>query len=268
MMTYKEELVVVTGGTGVLGSTMAAHMLAGGAKVAILGRNEEVGLSLVSDWKAKGYIARFEKTDVLQEAEVEASITNIQKDWGSISLLVNAAGGNKPGATIQPAQAFSDLGIQDFDEVVQLNLSGTVIPSKVCLRHMVAAGKGHIINISSMAAERPLTRVVGYGAAKAAINNFSRWLAVECAQKYGEQIRINAIAPGFFVTEQNKTLLLNSDGSPTARGMKILEHTPFKRFGRPEELLSTLDWLCHPGSSFITGVVVPVDGGFSAFAGV
>jgi NAD(P)-dependent dehydrogenase (short-subunit alcohol dehydrogenase family) len=247
---------------------MAAHMLANGAKVAILGRNAEAGKRLVTDWNAKGYTALFEQTDVLQEAEVEASIDSIQKAWGPVTLLINAAGGNKPGATIQPDQNFSEMNQPDFEAVVGLNLSGTVIPSKVCLRTMATAGRGHIVNISSMAADRPLTRVVGYGAAKAAINHFTRWLAAECAQKYGEGVRVNAIAPGFFITEQNKALLLHPDGSPTERAKQILAHTPFRRFGRPEELLSTLDWLCNPASSFVTGVVVPVDGGFSAFSGV
>lgn len=267
-MQYHNEVVVVTGGTGVLGSTMAAHLLKAGAKVAILGRNREAGERQVSNWTAQGFTALFEQADVLQLAELEAAVEQIQSHWGPVSLLINAAGGNKPGATVQPSEAFADLAMADFDAVVQLNLTGTVLPTKVCLKHMVAAGRGHIVHISSMAAERPLTRVVGYGAAKAAVNNFTRWLAVECAQKYGERIRVNAMAPGFFITEQNKTLLLNNDGSPTDRARQILAQTPFKRFGKPEELLSTLDWLCHPGSSFITGVVVPVDGGFSAFSGV
>lgn len=267
-MKYHNEVAIVTGGTGVLGSTMAAHLLKAGAKVAILGRNLEAGNRLVSHWTSKGFEARFEQADVLLQTEIEAAVHRIQSQWGAVSLLLNAAGGNKPGATVQSTEAFADLGIPDFEEVVQLNLTGTVLPSKVCIKHMVVAGRGHIINISSMAAERPLTRVVGYGAAKAAVNSFTRWLAVECAHKYGERIRVNAIAPGFFITEQNKALLLNGDGSPTDRARQILAQTPFKRFGKPEELLSTLDWLCHPDSSFVTGVVVPVDGGFSAFSGV
>ena len=173
-----------------------------------------------------------------------------------------------PGATIGPDKTFLDLKIEDFQKVVDLNLTGTVLPSQVFGETMIEFKKGVIINISSMAAMIPITRVVGYSAAKAGISNFTQWLAVEMAKKYGEGIRVNAIAPGFFLTEQNKTLLTNQDGSLTARGHSIIQSTPFGRFGQADELSGALIWLCSDASKFVTGIVVPVDGGFSSFAGV
>ena len=173
-----------------------------------------------------------------------------------------------PGAVIPPEKNFFDLNLEDFQKVVDLNLLGTVLPTQVFSENMAKNKKGVIINIASMAAIRPITRVVGYSAAKAAVENFTRWMAVEMAKKFGEGIRVNAISPGFFLTEQNRTLLTNADGTKTARGQAVITQTPFARFGRPEELIGTLVWLCSDASAFVTGVNIPVDGGFSVFSGV
>ena len=187
---------------------------------------------------------------------------------GRVDILINGAGGNRPGATVGPQDSVFNLSVKDFRQVNDLNLVGTVIPSLAFAEPMVAAGAGCIVNISSMAALLPITRVVGYSAAKAAVDNFTRWLAVELAQKHGEGVRVNAIAPGFFIADQNRSLLLNEDGSLTKRGETIISQTPAGRFGEPEELMSTLMWLCDDASKFVNGIVVPVDGGFSAFCGV
>ena len=186
----------------------------------------------------------------------------------AISLLVNAAGGNLPGAIIMPEQSFFDLKMDEFEKVVDLNLTGTVLPSKVFGEEMAKRKKGVIINIASMASLRPITRVVGYSASKAAVDNFTHWLAIEMAKKFGEGIRVNAIAPGFFITEQNRKLLTNPDGTYTPRGESAIRQTPFARFGLQEELVGTLIWLCSDASKFVTGVTVPVDGGFNVFCGV
>jgi NAD(P)-dependent dehydrogenase (short-subunit alcohol dehydrogenase family) len=189
-------------------------------------------------------------------------------EFGTIDILINAAGGNMPGATIPPDKNFFDLKIEDFQKVVDLNLHGSVIPTKVFSEVMVKNKKGVVINISSMASIRIITRVLGYSAAKAAVDNFTKWMAVEMAKKFGEGFRVNAIAPGFFITEQNRSLLTNADGTLTARGQAVIQQTPFGRFGEPEELNGTLIWLCSDAAKFVTGVVVPVDGGFSVFSGV
>jgi NAD(P)-dependent dehydrogenase (short-subunit alcohol dehydrogenase family) len=188
--------------------------------------------------------------------------------WGRVDALVNAAGGNMPQANVVGDLTFFDLSREAFGQVLDLNLVGTLLPSQVFGKAMKEAGRGSIVNISSMAAQRPLTRVIGYAAAKAAVDNFTRWLAVELATKYGEGLRVNAIAPGFFVGEQNRALLLNEDNTLTARGQLIVDHTPMKRFGLPDELVGAAVWLCSDASKFVTGIVVPVDGGFSAFAGI
>ena len=173
-----------------------------------------------------------------------------------------------PGATIAPDKSFLDLKIDEFQKVVELNLTGSVLPSQILAEPIMAAKSGCIINISSMAAYLPITRVVGYSAAKAAISNFTQWMAIEMAKKFGEGIRVNAIAPGFFLTEQNRTLLTTADGGLTDRGKSVIAHAPYGRFGQPDELASTLIWLCSDGAKFVSGVVVAVDGGFSSYAGV
>ena len=199
---------------------------------------------------------------------MEAACATLLATWGQVDILVNAAGGNLPAATLPPGHSFFNLPVEGMEPVIALNLQGTLLPSQIFGAEMARRGQGCIVNISSMAAQRAMTRVVGYGVAKAAVENATRWLAVELARSYGAGLRVNAIAPGFFVGEQNRSLLLNPDGTLTARGQTIVDHTPAGRFGEPEELLSTLIWLCGPGARFVNGVVVAVDGGFSAFSGV
>ncbi len=261
-------VALITGGTGVLGTAMAHGLARAGANVVVLGRRLEVGEKLAEEIKAKGFEAAAVAADVLDESQLITAKKEVLKRYGSIDILINAAGGNLPGATISPEKNFFDLSIDDFQKVVDLNLLGTVLPTKIFSDVMVQKKKGVIVNISSMASFRTITRVVGYSAAKGAVDNFTRWMSVELAKKFGEGLRVNAIAPGFFITEQNRTLLTNADGSFTARGQSVINQTPFGRFGEPEELIGTLIWLCSDASKFVTGTVIPVDGGFSAFSGV
>lgn len=258
-------VVVITGGTGVLGSSMVEYLAEQGAKVAVLARNKEKGEALVAGIRAKGQEAVFLQSDVNNRAVVEQNAADIMKKYGRIDVLVNGAGGNMPGATIAPDKTLFDLDIDAFKTVVDLNLFGTVIPTLVFGKVMAEQKQGNIINISSESALRPLTRVAGYGAAKAAVTNFTKYLAIELATKFGEGLRVNAIAPGFFITEQNRALLTNPDGSYTARGNAIIAHTPFGRFGDPEELLGTLHWLASDASKFVSGTMTVVDGGFDVF---
>jgi NAD(P)-dependent dehydrogenase (short-subunit alcohol dehydrogenase family) len=259
---------VITGGTGVLGGAMAIGLAEAGARVIVLGRKKENGDALLKKIQENGQQAMFVQADVLDAAQLTEAKTKILSQHKTIDILINAAGGNLPGAIVMPEQNFFDLQIAEFQKVVDLNLLGTVLPTKIFCDVMASQKKGVIINIASMASFRPITRVVGYSAAKAAVDNFTGWLAIEMAKKFGEGIRVNAIAPGFFITEQNKRLLTNEDGSFTPRGQAAINHTPFARFGVPEELIGTLIWLCSDASKFVTGVDVPVDGGFNVFAGV
>lgn len=264
----KNKVAVITGGNGTLGNAFVKALVGAGARVFILGRNAEKSAAVVANFAKEGHAIEAVQCDVLDEGAVAGAVEDIMSKAGRVDILVNGAGGNRPGATVGPDSSIFELGIEDFRQVNDLNLLGTVIPSIAFAKPMVAQGSGCIVNISSMAALLPISRVVGYSAAKAAVDNFTRWLAVELAAKYGEGIRVNAIAPGFFIAEQNRSLLLEKDGSLTARGETIISQTPLKRFGRPEELMSTLLWLCDEQSSFVNGIVVPVDGGFSAFCGV
>lgn len=264
----QNKVVVITGGNGTLGSSMARGLAQAGASVFILGRNAEKSARVVDHLAADGLAVEAIQCDVLDEASVDQAVAKVLAAAGRVDILINAAGGNQSGATIMPEQSIFDLSVEQFRKVSDLNLVGTLIPTMAFAKPMVDQRKGCIINISSMSAQLPLTRVVGYSAAKAAVDNFTRWLAVELATKYGEGIRVNAIAPGFFIAEQNRSLLLDDKGELTARGETILSQTPMRRFGKPEELLSTVRWLCADDSSFVTGIVVPVDGGFSAFSGV
>jgi NAD(P)-dependent dehydrogenase (short-subunit alcohol dehydrogenase family) len=259
---------LITGGTGVLGTAMAKGLAEAGANTVILGRRKESGDELVKSIKSLGARSMFVKADVLSATDLLAAKDAVLKEFGAIDILVNAAGGNLPGAVIMPEQSFFDLKMDEFDKVVDLNLTGTVLPSKVFGEEMAKRKRGVIINIASMASLRPITRVVGYSASKAAVDNFTHWLAIEMAKKFGEGIRVNAIAPGFFITEQNRKLLTNPDGTYTLRGESAIRQTPFARFGLPEELVGTLIWLCSDASKFVTGVTVPVDGGFNVFCGV
>lgn len=265
------KVAVVTGGTGVLGGAVVDGLVGAGAKVVILGRSMSKVEHLVAGIEAKNGQALGVKADVLAKPELEAARDYVLEEWGKIDILVNMAGGNIPGATLDASHTFFELLESALRDVVDLNFFGTLLPSQVFGDAMVASGpdvSGCIVNVSSMAAPRAMTRVVGYGAAKSAVDNFTRWSAVELARISGGRIRVNAIAPGFFIGEQNRALLLNDDGSLTERGQLVIDHTPAGRFGEPEELVATVVWLCGPGAKFVNGVVVPIDGGFSAFSGV
>jgi len=266
LFDIKDNVVVITGGTGILGRCIAKYLAEEGAKVVILGRKTEIGEAIVKEIKDNGGEAMFLVTDVMDVKKVKQNCGDILTKYGRIDTLLNAAGGNMPGATIGPDSNFFNLKPEEFQTVLNLNLTGTVIPSQVFLEPMVKQGKGNIINFSSMAAFRPMTRVCGYAAAKAGISNFTAFLATEVATKFGETIRVNAIAPGFFITEQNRALLTNPDGSYTARGESVIRQTPFGRMGNPDELCGTIHYLMSDASKFVTGTVAVVDGGFNTFA--
>lgn len=266
LFNIRDYVVVITGGTGILGRCIAKYLALEGAKVIILGRKEEVGKKIVDDIVAAGGQCEFMKTDVMNQAAVEKNCNDILAKYGKVDTLLNAAGGNMPGATIGPEDNFFNLKAEEFQTVLNLNLTGTVIPTQVFLKPMAKQGKGSVINFSSMAAFRPLTRVCGYAAAKAGISNFTAFMATECAKKFGEGIRVNAIAPGFFLTEQNRSLLTNPDGTYTKRGQDVIRQTPFGRMGEPEELCGTIHYLMSDAAKFVTGTVAVVDGGFNVFA--
>ena len=266
LFSVKSKVVVITGGTGVLGKAIAVYLAKEGAKVVILGRRAEAGNAIVEEIRKEGGEAMFLATNVLDQAVIEWNLKDIMAAYGRVDALLNAAGGNMPGATISPTGTIFDLKPEDFQTVLNLNLTGTVIPTQVFLKPMVEQKAGCIVNFSSMAAFRPLTRVLGYAAAKAGISNYTAYMATEVASKFGEGIRVNAIAPGFFLTEQNRTLLTNPDGSYTQRGNDVIRQTPFKRFGAPEELCGTIQYLISDASKFVTGTVAVVDGGFNVFA--
>jgi len=266
LFSVKGKVIIITGGSGVLGSGIASHLAEEGAKVVILGRNETTGNTLADNIKSRGNEATFMRADVMDKEALVKVREEILKKYGRIDVLLNAAGGNMPGATIPPTKTFFDLEIDAFRKVVDLNLFGTIIPTMVFVEAMIENKEGCIVNFSSESALRPLTRVAGYGAAKAAVSNFTKYMAGELALKFGEGFRVNAIAPGFFLSEQNRTLLTNPDGTYTDRGNKIVEHTPFKRMGKPEELYGTIQYLISDASKFVTGTVAVVDGGFDAFS--
>src|SRR5258706_1385256 len=268
LFTLKGKVAVVTGGTGVLGSAMCYALASAGANVVVMGRRMEVAYAIVSSVVSRGGEAMTACADVTDADQLKHARSKIIERFGTIDILVNGAGGNMPGAVVAPDKSFLDLKMDDFQKVMELNLTGTVLPSQIFGDIIVKNKRGVIVNISSLSAFIPLTRVVGYSAAKAAVSNFTQWLAVEMAKKYGEGIRVNAIAPGFFLTEQNRSLLTNSDDTLTDRGKLIVQNTPFARFGKAEELCGTLIWLCSDAASFVSGIIVPVDGGYSAFSGV
>ena len=265
LFSVKDKVVVITGGTGVLGSCIGKYLAQQGAKVVIMGRRKEEGDAIVNEIKEQGGEAMFLVTDVMNKEVVEQNYADILAAYGKVDSLLNAAGGNMPGATIPPSGTFFDVKVEEFEKVLNVNLTGTVIPTQVFLRPMVEAGRGTIVNFSSMSAFRPLSRVMGYSAAKAGISNFTAYMANEIATKFTPEIRVNAIAPGFFLTNQNRALLTNPDGSYTERGEDVIRQTPFKRFGKAEELCGTIQYLISDASSFVTGTVAIVDGGFNAF---
>tara|TARA_A100001011_G_scaffold238512_1_gene246481 strand:+ start:11604 stop:12419 length:816 start_codon:yes stop_codon:yes gene_type:complete len=264
----KNKVAVITGGGGALGGCIAQSLSLSGLKVAILDLTSESANNTVEMIEEQGGDAIGFAANVLSEDSIENVSQEIIKKWGRVDILLNAAGGNMPGATIAVDQTIFDLSMDDFKKVTELNLNGSVIPSLIFGKIMADQKSGSIINYSSMSVDRVITRVVGYSASKAGIENFTRWMAVEMALKYGKGIRVNAIAPGFFVGNQNKKLLLNPDGSYTERGETIIRNTPMKRFGKAEELNGAIHFLCSDAAQFITGVVIPIDGGFSAFSGV
>lgn len=264
----KNKVIVITGATGALGGEVAKYFALQEAKVVFLGRNQETLDKITQPLKDGGSKVLGIQANVLSLEDLKKAKEIVLNEFGTIDVLVNAAGGNVAGAVIQPNQSFFDMSIDDFTTVTELNLQGTVYPTMVFGEVMKNNKKGVVLNFSSMAADRAITRVVGYSAAKGAVDNLTKWLAVEFAKKYGEGIRVNAIAPGFFIGKQNKALLTNEDGSYTDRGKTIIQNTPFNRFGEAHEILGTVHWLCSDASSFVTGITVPVDGGFSAFSGV
>jgi len=259
-------VIVITGGTGVLGSCIAKFLAAQGALIVVLGRRSDTGNEIVSKIREEDGEAIFLKTDVLNTENLQENLQDILLEYGRVDGLINAAGGNLPGATIAPEATFFDLQPEAFKTVLDLNLTGTLLPTQVFLKPMVKQGKGSIINFTSMAAFRPMSRVCGYSAAKAGITNFTAYMAHEMASKFGEKIRVNAIAPGFFLTEQNRFLLTESNGDLTKRGQDVIRQTPFGRFGNPEELCGTVQYLLSDASNFVTGTVAVVDGGFNTFA--
>ena len=264
---FTNEVIVFTGGAGVLGSEMVRALLGLGAKVAILTRRPERAEDLIKE-APEGRLRAY-KSDVGQRDILEDNAEQIQQDLGPVTTLINAAGGNQKGATTSPTQSFFDLPQEALQSVVSVNLLGTILPCQVFGRVMAEQKRGNIINISSMAALKPLTKIPAYASSKAGMTNFTQWLSVHMAQEYASAIRVNAIAPGFFLTEQNRFLLLDEEGDGyTPRGQSIIDHTPMGRLGDPKDLLSTLLWLLSPASAFVTGIVVPVDGGFSAFGGI
>ena len=265
---FKGRTVVVTGGTGVLGRVIVRALVGCGADVALIARNREKADALTSELKGPGRAVVF-TGDATKREELEGAAEKVVAEFGRVDCLVNGAGGNHPQATTRPDLSFFDIPEEALRFVFDLNLLGTIFPSQVFGRLMAGRGEGVILNVSSMSAIRPLTRVLSYSAAKAGVNSFTQWLAVHLATEYSPRIRVNAIAPGFFLTEQNRFLLTDKEsGGLTARGQSIIAHTPMGRFGEPDDLLGAVLWLLSPASGFVTGIVVPVDGGFSAFGGV
>ena len=269
MYDFTGKTAVITGGGGVLCGEMARGLAGCNANIALLDRDVSLGekvLATLSGTKGKHKVIFI---DVLDKVKVQEAADRTFSEFGKIDILINGAGGNNPKATTNPEQSFFDIPSEAIQFVSNLNLIGTILPSQAFGRKMVEQKEGIILNVSSMNAFRPLTRIPAYSAAKAAVSNFTQWLAVHIAQEYSPNIRVNAIAPGFFLTEQNRFLLtVKETGALTARGKKILDHTPMGRFGVPEDLLGAVLWLLSPASKFVTGIVLPIDGGFSAFSGV
>ncbi|GHV09733.1 dioxygenase [Bacteroidia bacterium] len=262
------KVAIITGAGGVLGGSIAEHFAQQGAKVVVLDIRQENVDSKVKQLRALGGEAIGLVGNVLDIDNLEKVAKEVLDKWGSIDILLNIAGGNMPGATVNDDQAFSDIKKEDWEKVTNLNLNGTVYPCMVFGKVMAKQKSGSIVNVSSMAAYSALTRVPGYSVAKAGISNFTQWLSTEMTIKYGDGIRVNAIAPGFFIGDQNRKMLINEDGSLTERSVKVIAKTPMRRFGDIKELNGAVQFLCSPAASFITGVVLPVDGGFSSFSGV
>jgi NAD(P)-dependent dehydrogenase (short-subunit alcohol dehydrogenase family) len=269
MYDFTGRSIIITGGAGVLGGEIACALVGCGAKVAILDRDPALAERLMKRFETSIGEAIVVYADVLNRQSLEKARQTVLDSFGRIDCLINSAGGNKPDATTGPDRSFFDIPEEALRFVFELNITGTILASQVFGKAMADQAEGVILNFSSMNAFRPLTRIVGYSAAKAAVSNFTAWLAVHLAQNYSPRIRVNAVAPGFFLTDQNRYLLTDKEtGQLTARGQSIISHTPMGRFGQPEDLLGTVLWLLSPASSFVTGIVVPIDGGFQAYAGV
>jgi NAD(P)-dependent dehydrogenase (short-subunit alcohol dehydrogenase family) len=268
LFTLEGQVAVVTGATGVLGGEMGRGLARAGARVGVLGRRSQRAAEVAREISDFGGEAIALPADVLDEKQLRSARDTVLNRWGRLDVLLNAAGGNVPGATLSGDTTIFDLPREAFGEVFDLNMVGTLVPIQVFGEAMAQSAQGCIINVSSMAAARAITRVAGYSAAKAAVENLTRWLAVELAQRYGAGMRVNAIAPGFFLGEQNRAMLVDENGNLTQRGRAIVAHTPAGRFGEPVELVGTAIWLCSPAASFVNGAVIPVDGGFGAFSGV
>lgn len=267
MFEVKNKIAVVTGGGGVLGSNISRGLLQAGAKVIILDIRAEVLEQKIADLKPYGEISGY-VCDVLSEESLKSVRSEIESTFGGIDILINAAGGNTTGGTLTEEQTVFDMKFEEYNKVVNLNSNGTVYPCIVFGETMARRGSGSIVNVSSMATYSAITRVPGYSVAKTGINIFTQWLAMELASKFGDKIRVNAIAPGFFIGDQNRAVLINPDGSLTDRSKKVIAKTPMKRFGNIDELNGVVQFLCSDAASFITGAIIPVDGGFSAFSGV
>lgn len=266
---FSGRVAVLTGGAGVLCSTLARALGDCGAKVVILDIVEEVTNRLAAELEEKGVDCLAIKTDVLDKEDLKRAAERVMETFGRVDILINGAGGNRPEATTSPGLSFFDLPEDALRSVFDLNFWGTFLASQVFGKLIAAQEEGVILNISSMNAFRPLTGVPAYSAAKAAVSNFTQWLAVHISHNYSEKIRVNALAPGFFITEQNRFLLIDEkSGDLTQRGQTIIDHTPMNRFGAPEDLVGAVLWLASPWSGFVHGVVIPIDGGFSAFSGV
>ncbi len=269
MFDFSGQVAAITGAGGVLCGKISRALAKQGMKIAVMDIREEAAQAVVDDIEAEGGEAIAVVCDVLDRASMDEAAKKVIDKWGKVDVLINGAGGNHPRATTNADQSFFDLEPDAVQWVFNLNFLGSLLPSQAFGKYMVERGEGQILNTSSMNAFRPLTRIPAYSGAKAAVSNFTQWLAVHMAQEYTPNIRVNAIAPGFFLTDQNRFLLVDEDtGEWTPRGQTILDHTPAGRFGDPEDLLGTVMWLLSEGAAFVNGVVVPIDGGFAAFSGV
>lgn len=266
--SVRDKVVVITGAGGVLGGSIVKCFFKAGARIVALDIRQEQLKKLKEEIKVDSDNIIFVEGNVLDISSLECVSDSILQKWGQIDILINIAGGNMPGATLTQDQHFYDMRIADWEKVTNLNINGTVYPCMVFGKVMAKQKKGCIINISSMAAYSAITRVPGYSAAKTAISNFTQWLATEMALKYGDGIRVNAIAPGFFIGDQNRNVLINPDGSLTERSKKVLRKTPMGRFGSIEELNGAMLFLSSRAASFVTGAIIPIDGGFSSYSGV
>jgi len=268
LFSLEGKVIVVTGGTGILGTGFVDAIIDAGGKVAIIDINQAKGEERVAEITAKGGDAFAVFASVLDEEQMTLAKDKIIEKYGKIDGLVNAAGGNVPEGVLPPDKDVFELNIEGMKKALVLNLWGTIIPTQIIGPSLAATGNGSIVNISSVSPKRALTRVLGYSMGKAAIDCYTKWFAVEMGNRYGDKVRMNSIMPGFFLTEQNRTLLTNPDGSLTSRGNSIISHTPFKRFGQPDELVGALIWLLSDASKFVTGMDIGVDGGFTISSGV